>query len=137
MGRWPDYCALSWFRAEKLSAVQKPKQWKLSGVRDLDAKSTNPGSPPKAIYSRLFSGSRGAARRQGNAPYRELADARAIPKGVWNMQARHGGATEAHQSGVQQHVANQTHYIAPAIETTTRAKYWRARRDSNSRPPDS
>ena len=39
-------------------------------------------------------------RRYYNAVYRELADACSIPNGIWNMKARHGGATEARQSGV-------------------------------------
>jgi len=30
--------------------------------------------------------------------YRELADARAVPKGIWNMNVRHSGATEARRS---------------------------------------
>ena len=38
-------------------------------------------------------------RRYYNALYRELADTQVVPKGVWNMNARHGGATEARQSG--------------------------------------
>jgi hypothetical protein len=70
-------------------------------------------------------------RRHYNALYRELADARGLPKGVWNMNARHGGATEARQSGVLledtsehlQHSNLQTtkrHYITPNIETTRR-----------------
>ena len=39
-------------------------------------------------------------RRYYNAVYRELADACSIPNGIWNMKARHGGATEARQSGL-------------------------------------
>lgn len=63
--------------------------------------------------------------------YRDLADARHVPKGVWNMHARHGGATEARQSGATledtsehlQHSNIQTtkkHYVTPNIETTRR-----------------
>ena len=70
-------------------------------------------------------------RRYYNAVYRELADACSIPNGVWNMKARHGGATEARQSGVLledtsehlQHSNIQTtkrHYITPSVETTCR-----------------
>lgn len=70
-------------------------------------------------------------RRYYNALYRELANARGVPRSVWNMNARHGGATEARQSGVRledtsehlQHSNIQTtkrHYIAPNIETTRR-----------------
>jgi hypothetical protein len=70
-------------------------------------------------------------RRYYNAVYRELADARNIPHGVWNMNARHGGATEARQSGAAledtsehlQHSNIQTtkrHYIEPNVETTRR-----------------
>ena len=32
--------------------------------------------------------------------YREVADAAGVPRTVWNMHARHGGATEAQQAGV-------------------------------------
>jgi len=70
-------------------------------------------------------------RRYYNALYRELADARGVPKSVLNMHARHGGATEARQSGALledtsehlQHSNLQTtkrHYIAPTVETTRR-----------------
>jgi hypothetical protein len=82
-------------------------------------------------------------RRYYNAVYRELANARAVPKGVWNMHARHGGATEARQSGVLledtsehlQHSNLQTtkrHYIAPTIETTRRVA--RARVANRKKP---
>jgi hypothetical protein len=78
--------------------------------------------------------------------YRQLADARGVPKGVWNMNARHGGATEARQSGVPledtsehlQHSNIQTtkrHYIAPNIETTRRVA--RARVASRVKPDES
>ncbi len=70
-------------------------------------------------------------RRYYNTVYRRLADACSVPKGVWNMQARHGGATEARQSGALledtsehlQHSNIQTtkrHYITPSVETTRR-----------------
>ena len=70
-------------------------------------------------------------KRHYQTLYRELADSRAVPKGVWNMNARHGGATEARQSGVPledtsehlQHSNLQTtkrHYVEPNIETTRR-----------------
>jgi hypothetical protein len=82
-------------------------------------------------------------RRYYVALYRELADARSVPKGVWNMNARHGGATEARQSGVAledtsehlQHSNIQTtkrHYVAPNIETTRRVA--RARVASRTKP---
>jgi hypothetical protein len=69
--------------------------------------------------------------RYYNALYRELANCRGVPRGVWNMNARHGGATEARQSGVPledtsehlQHSNLQTtkrHYVQPNIETTRR-----------------
>jgi hypothetical protein len=69
--------------------------------------------------------------RYYNALYRNLANARGVPTGVWNMKARHGGATEARQSGVLledtsehlQHSNLQTtkrHYVEPNIETTRR-----------------
>jgi hypothetical protein len=75
--------------------------------------------------------------------YRELADAAGVPKGVWNMHARHGGATEARQSGVPledtsehlQHSNIQTtkrHYIVPNIETTRRVA--RARVANRAKP---
>jgi hypothetical protein len=82
-------------------------------------------------------------RRYYNALYRELANSRGVPRGVWNMNARHGGATEARQSGALledtsehlQHSNLQTtkrHYIAPNIETTRRVARARvAHRDKN------
>jgi hypothetical protein len=77
--------------------------------------------------------------------YRDLADARGVPKGVWSMNARHGGATEARQSGVLledtsehlQHSNLQTtkrHYITPNIETTRRVARARVANRPKSEP---
>ena len=63
--------------------------------------------------------------------YREVADAAGVPRTVWNMHARHGGATEAQQAGVNladiaehaQHTDINTtrkHYIVPSVETSRR-----------------
>jgi hypothetical protein len=63
--------------------------------------------------------------------YQELAVAADVPTAVWNMWARHGGITEAQESGVDivdaskhaQHsnIATTTrHYIVPSIETSRR-----------------
>jgi hypothetical protein len=63
--------------------------------------------------------------------YRDLADAANVPSEVWNMRARHGGATEARQSGVAladiaEHVQHtdinttRKHYIVPSVETSRR-----------------
>lgn len=82
-------------------------------------------------------------RRYYNALYRDLADARGVPKSVWNMNARHDGATEARQSGVLledtsehlQHSNLQTtkrHYIAPSVETIRRVA--RARVANRKKP---
>jgi hypothetical protein len=59
------------------------------------------------------------------------ADAARIPGAVWNMHARHGGATEAQEAGVAlqdiaehaQHADINTtrkHYIVPSVETSRR-----------------
>jgi hypothetical protein len=58
-------------------------------------------------------------RRYYNAVYRELADACSVPKGVWNMKARHGGATEARQSGALLEDTSE-HLQHSNIQTTTR-----------------
>jgi hypothetical protein len=63
--------------------------------------------------------------------YRDLADAAGVPKAVWNMAARHGGATEARRAGVSiedvadhlQHADTATtrrHYVEANVETTRR-----------------
>jgi hypothetical protein len=60
-----------------------------------------------------------------------VADAAGIPRAVWNVHARHGGATEAQEAGValqdiaehaQQADINTTrkHYIVPSVETSRR-----------------
>jgi hypothetical protein len=38
-------------------------------------------------------------RRYYQDLYRDVADAAGVPRAVWNMFARHGGVTEAHESG--------------------------------------
>jgi hypothetical protein len=78
--------------------------------------------------------------------YREVADAAGVPRAVWNMHARHGGATEAQQAGVAladiaehtQHTDINTtrkHYIVPSVETSRRVAKQRvahrARKDAN------
>jgi integrase len=63
--------------------------------------------------------------------YRDVADAAGVPRNVWNMHARHGGASEAQQAGVAlqdiaehaQHADINTtrkHYIIPSVETSRR-----------------
>jgi len=63
--------------------------------------------------------------------YRDVADAAGVPRSVWNMHARHGGATEAQEAGVAlqdiaehaQHADINTtrkHYIVPSVETSRR-----------------
>ena len=58
---------------------------------------------------------RPVTRRYYLAPYRDVADAACLPRAVWNMHARHGGATEAQE-------VNTTHkrYIVPSVETSRR-----------------
>jgi hypothetical protein len=64
--------------------------------------------------------------------YRDVADATGVHRAVWNMHARHGGATEAQEAGVAlqdiaehaQHTDMNTtrkHYIVPSVETSRRA----------------
>jgi hypothetical protein len=43
---------------------------------------------------------RPVTRRYYLALYRDVADAAGVPRAVWNMHARHGGATEAQEAGV-------------------------------------
>jgi hypothetical protein len=63
--------------------------------------------------------------------YTELARAAGVPDEIWNMRARHGGITEAQESGVDivdtskhaQHSNISTttrHYVMPSIETSRR-----------------
>jgi hypothetical protein len=63
--------------------------------------------------------------------YRDIAMAAAVPRNVWNMFARHGGVTEARESGAdlvdifkhaQHRDLNTTnrHYIVPSVETSRR-----------------
>ena len=63
--------------------------------------------------------------------YAELARAAGVPAEIWNMRARHGGITEAQESGVDivdtskhaQHSNISTttrHYVVPSIETSRR-----------------
>jgi hypothetical protein len=79
--------------------------------------------------------------------YREVADAAGVPRSVWNMHARHGGATEAQQAGVdladiaehaQRTDINTTrkHYIVPSVETSRRvAKQRVAHRQAKRNTP--
>jgi hypothetical protein len=70
-----------------------------------------------------------ARRRYYQDLYRDVADAAGVPHAVWNMFARHGGVTEAHESGADlvdvskhaQHTDLNTtnrHYIVPSVETS-------------------
>jgi hypothetical protein len=70
-------------------------------------------------------------RRYYRELYVEVARRAGVPKGVWNMWARHGGVTEAHDAGADlvdigkhaQHsnpATTNRHYIVPTIETTRR-----------------
>jgi len=70
-------------------------------------------------------------RRYYQDLYRDVANAAGVPRAVWNMFARHGGVTEAHESGAdlvdigkhaQHRDLNTTnrHYIVPSIETSRR-----------------
>mgnify|MGYP001578376679 CR=1 FL=1 len=70
-------------------------------------------------------------RRAYNRAYREIADAAGVPSQVWNMLARHGGATEADNSGAElsdisthlQHAnvaTTKKHYIKPTTAPTRR-----------------
>jgi hypothetical protein len=70
-------------------------------------------------------------RRYYQDLYRDVANAAGVPRTVWNMFARHGGVTEAHESGADlvdigkhaQHADLNTtnrHYIVPSVETSRR-----------------
>lgn len=74
--------------------------------------------------------------------YRELADARGVPAGVWNMMARHGGATEARAAGaniddVTDHLqktdveGTRRNYVGSNVATTRRVA--KARVDHRAR----
>jgi hypothetical protein len=74
---------------------------------------------------------RPVTRRYYLALYRGVSDAVGVPRAVWNMRARHGGATEAQEAGValqdiaehaQHSNVNTTrkHYIVPSVETSRR-----------------
>lgn len=63
--------------------------------------------------------------------YAELAQAAGVPPEIWNIRARHGGITEAQESGIDivdtskhaQHTNIGTttrHYVVPSIETSPR-----------------
>jgi hypothetical protein len=63
--------------------------------------------------------------------YRDVADVAGVPRAVWNMHARHGGTTEAKETGVAldniaehaQHTDINTtpkHYIVPSVEASRR-----------------
>jgi site-specific recombinase XerD len=79
--------------------------------------------------------------------YRDGADAAGVPRAVWNMHARHGGATEAQQAGValadiaehaQHSDINTTRkdYIVPSVETSRRvAKQRVAHRQAKKNTP--
>lgn len=69
--------------------------------------------------------------------YREIADACDVPAAVWNMNARHGGATEADEAGAElkdisthlQHgnvATTKKHYIRPTSAPTKRVARARA-----------
>jgi hypothetical protein len=70
-------------------------------------------------------------RRYYQDLYRDVADAAGVPRAVWHMLARHGGATEARQAGVAladiaEHVQHadlnttRKHHIVPSVETSRR-----------------
>ena len=70
-------------------------------------------------------------RRYYQDLYRDVADAAGVPRAVWNMFARHGGVTEAHEAGadlvdVSKHAQHRDlnttnrHYIVPSVETSRR-----------------
>lgn len=86
-------------------------------------------------------------RRYYQDLYRDVADAPGVPRAVWNMLARHGGATEARQAGVAladiaEHVQHadlnttRKHYIVPSVETSRRvAKQRVAHRQAKKNTP--
>jgi hypothetical protein len=70
-------------------------------------------------------------RRNYQDLYRDVASVAGVARAVWNMFARHGGVTEAHESGAdlvdigkhaQHRDLNTTnrHYIMPSIDTSRR-----------------
>ena len=70
-------------------------------------------------------------RRYYQDLYRDVADAAGVPRAVWNMFARHGCVTEAHEAGadlvdVSKHAQHRDlnttnrHYIVPSLETSRR-----------------
>jgi hypothetical protein len=63
--------------------------------------------------------------------YRDVADAAGVPRNVWNMHARHGGASEAQQAGVAlQDIAEHAQH---ADINTTRKHYIIPRRVAKQR----
>lgn len=84
-------------------------------------------------------------RRYYQDLYRDVADAAGVPRQVWNMFARHGGVTEAHEAGaalvdVSKHAQHRDlnttnrHYIVPSVETSRRVARARvALRDSQNK----
>jgi hypothetical protein len=86
-------------------------------------------------------------RRYYQDLYRDVADAAGVPRAVWNMLARHGGATEARQAAVApadiaehaQHADLNTtrkHCIVPSVETSRRvAKQRVAHRQAKKNTP--
>ena len=77
-------------------------------------------------------------RRYYQDLYRNVANAAGVPRAVWNMFARHGGVTEAHESGADlvdiskhaQHSDLNTtnrHYIVPSVEMSRRVARARVR----------
>jgi hypothetical protein len=62
---------------------------------------------------------RPVTRRYYLALYRDVADAAGVPRAVWNMHARHGGATEAQEAGVAlQDIAERTPTSTRRASTT-------------------
>ncbi len=104
--------------------------------------------PPAERRGPLVVDERGAPvqRRYYRELYVEVARLAGVPKGVWNMWARHGGVTEAHDAGADlvdigkhaQHsnpATTSRHYIVPTIETTRRVAAKRvAHRAANLKP---
>jgi hypothetical protein len=58
--------------------------------------------PPSERYGPLVTDEKGSPvrRRYYWDLYRDVANAAGVPRSVWNMHARHGGAAEARQAGV-------------------------------------
>ena len=84
---------------------------------------------------------------KASAEARKRGYAAGVPRAVWNMFARHGGASEARQAGVAlvdiaehaQHADLNTtrkHYIVPSVETSRRvAKQRVAHRQAKKNTP--